>query len=56
VATIDLSGVEQRQLALHIARTSRLRVQTEQLAQRINLKLALGGGFGQPAIESVTTR
>jgi len=45
VGSIDLRGVEQRQLALHGARTSLLRVQTEQLAQRVNLHLALGGGF-----------
>lgn len=45
VGSIDLRSVEQRQLALHGARTSLLRVQSEQLAQRVNLHLALGGGF-----------
>ena len=46
VGRVDLRVVEQRQLALTSARTSLLRVQGEQLAQRVNLYLALGGGFG----------
>ncbi len=45
VGTIDLRGVEQSQLAVYTARSTRLRVQTEQLAQRVNLHLALGGSF-----------
>jgi outer membrane protein TolC len=45
VGKIDLRVVEQRQLALYGARTSRLQVQSEQLAQRVNLYLALGGSF-----------
>ena len=45
VGKVDLRAVEQRQLALYSARTARLRVQTEALAQRTNLYLALGGGF-----------
>lgn len=45
VGKIDLRVVEQRQLALYGARTSRLQVQSEQLAQRVNLHLALGGNF-----------
>lgn len=45
IGTIDLRAVEQRQLGLYAARTSRLRVQSEQLAQRVNLHLALGGTF-----------
>ncbi len=45
VGKIDLRVVEQRQLALYGARTSRLHVQSEQLAQRVNLHLALGGNF-----------
>ena len=48
VGKIDLRVVEQRQLALYGARTSRLQVQGEQLAQRVNLHLALGGSF-EPA-------
>ena len=45
VGKIDLRVVQQRQLALYGARTSRLQVQSEQLAQRVNLYLALGGSF-----------
>ena len=44
VGSADLRTVEQSQLSLYAARTSRLRVQSEQLAQRANLYLALGGG------------
>lgn len=51
VGTVDARIVEQRQLALYSARTARLRVQSEQLAQRVNLHLALGGAFDDlPAI------
>lgn len=53
IGKTDLRVVEQRQLALYMARTSRLRVQSEQLAQRINLYLALGGGFDVPAAGTV---
>jgi outer membrane protein TolC len=45
VGKIDARVVEQRQLALFGARTARLHVQAEQLAQRVNLYLALGGSF-----------
>lgn len=49
VGSADLSAVAQSELMLLLARTSRLRVQSEQLAQRANLYLALGGGFDAPA-------
>jgi NodT family efflux transporter outer membrane factor (OMF) lipoprotein len=49
VGSTDLRAVEQRQLALYSARTTRLQVQSQQLAQRVNLYLALGGGFESPA-------
>lgn len=45
VGAVDLRAVEARQLALYSARVSRLRVQSEQLAQRVALHLALGGSF-----------
>jgi NodT family efflux transporter outer membrane factor (OMF) lipoprotein len=48
VGSVDLQAVEQRQLTLYTARMARLRVQTEQLAQRVNLHLALGGSFEMP--------
>jgi multidrug efflux system outer membrane protein len=53
VGSTDQRAVEQRQLALYSARTTRLRVQSEQLAQRVNLHLALGGGFDTAALETV---
>jgi multidrug efflux system outer membrane protein len=53
VGTIDLRAIERRQLALYSTRTARLRVQSEQLAQRVNLHLALGGGFDdKPAVQT----
>ena len=56
VGSVDLRAVEQNQLALYSARISRLRVQTERLAQRVNLYLALGGGFDLPAMEPVAAQ
>ena len=57
VGVIDLRGVEQNQLSLYVARMSRLRVQTERLAQRVNLYLALGGGFDDlPATQPVAAQ
>ena len=56
VGTIDLRAVEQRQLALYSARTTRLRVQSEQLAQRVNLHLALGGAFDDAPAVPVAAR
>lgn len=49
IGKVDLRAVEQRQLALYSARTAHLRVQTDRLAQRANLYLALGGTFEAPA-------
>ena len=45
VGTGDLRAVQQQSLALSAARTALLRVQVEQLVQRVNLHLALGGSF-----------
>ena len=56
VGKVDVRAVEQRQLALYTARTTHLRVQTERLAQRANLYLALGGGFGPPAMAPVAAQ
>jgi len=44
----DLRAVQQQQLGLSAARQALLRVQSEQLAQRANLHLALGGSFEGP--------
>lgn len=41
----DMRAVQQQALALSASRTALLRVQTERLVQRVNLYLALGGGF-----------
>jgi hypothetical protein len=40
--------VQQQQLASYAARVSLLRVQSEARVQRVNVHLALGGGFGGP--------
>lgn len=54
VGSADLRGVRQQQLAVHGSRSALLRVETEQLVQRVNLYLALGGGFeAVPATEPV---
>jgi NodT family efflux transporter outer membrane factor (OMF) lipoprotein len=54
VGSGDLRAVSQQQLALYASRTALLRVQTERLVQRVNLYLALGGGFdAAPAKEPV---
>ncbi|HEX6571069.1 MAG TPA: TolC family protein [Steroidobacteraceae bacterium] len=45
VGSADLRGVQQQQLTVYGSRASLLRVQTEQLVQRVNVYLALGGGF-----------
>ncbi|HWS25815.1 MAG TPA: efflux transporter outer membrane subunit [Xanthomonadales bacterium] len=50
----DLRAVQQQQMAVQAARMSLLRVQSEQLIQRVNLHLALGGSFAEP-IEVATT-
>jgi len=49
VGKTDLRSVAQQQLAVYGARSSLLRVQAERVAQRVNLYLALGGGFGKAA-------
>ena len=56
VGSADLRAVEQSQIALYTARMSLLRVQTERLAQRVNLYLALGGGFDLPAMAPLATQ
>ena len=56
VGTIDLRAVEQNLLALYTARSARLRVQSERLAQRVNLYLALGGGFDQPPMAPLASQ
>lgn len=50
----DLRAVQQQQLNLHAARLGLLRVESEQLAQRVNLHLSLGGSFEMPAVPEAT--
>jgi NodT family efflux transporter outer membrane factor (OMF) lipoprotein len=47
VGSGDLRPVQQQQLNVYASRLALLRVQSEQLAQRVNLHLALGGSFEQ---------
>jgi NodT family efflux transporter outer membrane factor (OMF) lipoprotein len=47
VGSADLRSVQQQQLAVYAARTTLLRVQAERLVQRVNLYLALGGGWSR---------
>jgi outer membrane protein TolC len=54
VGSGDQRGVQQQMLALHAARASAVHVQAERLVQRVNLYLALGGGFGVPAPEAAS--
>ena len=56
LAVEDLRAVEQSPLALYNARMSQLRVQAERRAQRVNLYLALGGGFDLPSTVPVAAR
>lgn len=48
VGQADLRAVQQQQLNVYAARLALLRVRSEQLAQRANLHLALGGSFEDP--------
>ena len=45
VGSGDMRAVSQQQLALFGANSTLLRMQSERLVQRVNLYLALGGGF-----------
>jgi outer membrane protein, multidrug efflux system len=45
VGSADLRAVQNQLLALHASRSSFLGVRAQQLVQRVNLHLALGGGF-----------
>jgi len=45
VGSGDLRGVRQQQLAAYGSKAALVRVQAERLVQRVNLYLALGGGF-----------
>jgi NodT family efflux transporter outer membrane factor (OMF) lipoprotein len=51
IGVSDLRAVQQQQINLHGARLAWLHVRSEQLAQRVNLHLALGGSFEAPSAE-----
>jgi NodT family efflux transporter outer membrane factor (OMF) lipoprotein len=54
VGQTDLRSVEQQQLTLNSAKLALLRVQSEQLSQRTNLHLVLGGSFERPPAEATS--
>jgi len=47
----DMRNVIQQQISVHNAKLALLSVQSEQLSQRVNLHLALGGGFKERPME-----
>jgi multidrug efflux system outer membrane protein len=61
VGSGDLRAINQQQLSLYSARSAQIRVEAERRVQRVNLHLALGGGFDATAprtadIGGATTR
>jgi outer membrane protein, multidrug efflux system len=56
VGSGDLRGVGQQQLAVHGSQATLVQVQAERLVQRINLHLALGGGFDAPPASVARTQ
>jgi multidrug efflux system outer membrane protein len=54
VGTSDLRAVQLQQLSVYSARLALLRVESEQLSQRANLHLALGGSFESPTAIAAT--
>jgi NodT family efflux transporter outer membrane factor (OMF) lipoprotein len=51
IGSSDMRNVLQQQMALYTSRSALLRVQADQHVNRVNLHLALGGGFGDtPAL------
>jgi NodT family efflux transporter outer membrane factor (OMF) lipoprotein len=56
VGKVDLRAVQQQQLSVHTARLALLRIQSEQLTQRVNLHLALGGGWEAAPVNHASTK
>ncbi|APV49372.1 hypothetical protein BWI17_06575 [Betaproteobacteria bacterium GR16-43] len=50
VGSADLRAVQQQVIAASAARSALTRARSERLVQRVNLHLALGGGFGAPVV------
>jgi len=55
VGKSDLRATEQQHLNVYATRLALLRIQGEQLAQRVNLHLALGGSFETRPVPKATT-
>jgi multidrug efflux system outer membrane protein len=47
----DMRAIQQQQISVHTARLGLLRVQSEQIIQRVNLHLALGGAWEEPVVD-----
>jgi outer membrane protein, multidrug efflux system len=56
VGAADLTSVQQQQLSLYAAQVALLRQQSERLVQRVNLHLALGGGFPAASAAPIAAR
>lgn len=56
VGSGDLRAVSQQQLAVLGTKSALLRVQSERLVQRVNLYLALGGGFAPASVAASVTQ
>jgi NodT family efflux transporter outer membrane factor (OMF) lipoprotein len=52
----DLRAVQQQQLSVHTAHLALLRVQSEELTQRVNLHLALGGAWEELPVDQASTK
>lgn len=55
VGTVDQRAVQQQLLTASAARSALTRAQSERLVQRVNLHLALGGGFGPPVVATASS-
>ena len=54
VGSVDQRAVQQQLLAAATARATLTRAQSERLVQRVNLHLALGGGFAAPVVATAS--
>jgi NodT family efflux transporter outer membrane factor (OMF) lipoprotein len=52
----DMRAVQQQQLSVYAAHLTLLRVQSEQLTQRVNLHLSLGGSFEKPQADDAASQ
>lgn len=54
VGSVDQRAVQQQMLAAAAARSALTHATSERLVQRVNLHLALGGGFGSPVVAAAS--